>query len=96
MVSPSDVRKQIAAGMTAPLYLVEGGDVQSRNGLAQEFFALVDEGLHAFNVETLHAADASSAAARDQLINSLLSTAHTLPMMSPRRLILVHDAERLL
>ncbi|MGH9383875.1 MAG: DNA polymerase III subunit delta [Vicinamibacterales bacterium] len=82
--------------MTAPLYLVEGGDVQSRNGLAQEFFALVDEGLHAFNVETLHAADASSAAARDQLINSLLSTARTLPMMSPRRLILVHDAERLL
>lgn len=70
--------------------------MQSRNDLAQEFFAVVDEGLHAFNVETLHAADASSASARDQLVNALLSSARTLPMMSPRRLVLVHDAERLL
>ncbi len=96
MATPTDVRKQIASGETRPLYLVEGGDVQSRNDLAQEFLAIVDEGLHAFNVETLHAADASSVAARDQLIGTLLSTARTLPMMSPRRLIVVHDAERLL
>jgi DNA polymerase-3 subunit delta len=96
VASPTEVRKQITAGKTAPLYLVEGGDLQSRNDLAQEFLAIVDEGLHAFNVEILHAADATSAAARDQLINAILSAARTLPMMSPRRLILVHDAERLL
>lgn len=94
--TPTDVRKQIQSGKTHPLYLVEGGDVQSRNDLAQEFLVLVDEGLHAFNVEILHAADASSASARDQLVGDLLSAARTLPMMSPRRLIIVHDAERLL
>jgi DNA polymerase III delta subunit len=94
--SPTDVRKHITSGQTSPIYLVEGGDAQSRNDLAQEFLAIVDEGLHAFNVESLHAADASSAAARDQLIDTLLATARTLPMMSPRRLVLVHDAERLL
>lgn len=96
VTTSTDVRKQIKSGKTHPLYLVEGGDVQSRNDLAQEFLAIVDEGLHAFNVEIFHAADASSAGARDQLIDSLLSAARTLPMMSPRRLILVHDAERLL
>jgi DNA polymerase III delta subunit len=96
VAASTEVRKQIKSGETKPLYLVEGGDVQSRNDLAQEFLAIVDEGLHAFNVESLHAADASSVAARDQLIGTLLSTARTLPMMSPRRLIVVHDAERLL
>jgi DNA polymerase III delta subunit len=96
VATPTDVRKQIASGETRPLYLVEGGDVQSRNDLAQEFLAIVDEGLHVFNVETLHAADASSVAARDQLIGTLLSSARTLPMMSPRRVIIMHDAERLL
>lgn len=96
MATSTDVRKQIESGKTHPLYLVEGGDMQSRNDLAQEFVAIVDEGLQAFNVEILYAGDASSAAARDQLVNTLLSTARTLPMMTPRRLILVHDAERLL
>ena len=94
--TPTDVRKHIKSGETLPIYLVEGGDVQSRNDLAQEFLAVVDEGLQAFNVEVLHAADASSATARDQLVDTILTTARTLPMMSPRRLILVHDAERLL
>jgi DNA polymerase III delta subunit len=92
----TDVRKQIKSGQTQPLYLVEGGDAQSRNDLAHEFLAVVDEGLHAFNVEVLHAADASSGAAREELIDALLATARTLPMMSPRRIVLVHDAERLL
>jgi DNA polymerase III delta subunit len=92
----TDVRNQIKSGETHPLYLVEGGDVQSRNDLAQEFLAVVEEGLQAFNVEILHAADASSAIAREELINGLLAAARTLPMMSPRRVILIHDAERLL
>lgn len=33
---------------------------------------------------------------RDQLIGSLISNARTLPMMSPRRVIVVHEADRLL
>ena len=96
MTRPDDIRKQIKAGDTRPLYLVIGGDVQSRNDLAQEFFAIVDEALHAFNLEVLHAVDASNVAGRDKLIGDLLAAARTLPMMSPRRLIVVHDAERLL
>lgn len=96
MSSVLEVRKQIKSGHTAPLYLLEGDDLQSRHDLALEFAAVVDEGLHAFNVESLYANEASNAAGRDALIGNVLSTARTLPMMSPRRVIIVHEAETLL
>jgi DNA polymerase III delta subunit len=95
-MKPADVRKQIASGETAPLYLLEGSDLQSRHDLALEFAFLVDEGLQAFNVESIYANEATTAGARDQVIGSILATARTLPMMVPRRVILVHEAERLL
>jgi DNA polymerase III delta subunit len=95
-VTPAEVRKQIAAGSTGPLYLLEGDDFQSRHDLAIEFATLVDEGLQAFNVESIHANDASTAGARDQMLSAILVTARTLPMMAPRRVVIVHDAERLL
>jgi DNA polymerase III delta subunit len=88
--SPAEVRKQINAGKTAPLYVLEGDDLQSRHDLALEFGGLVDEGLQAFNVESFYANEASNAAGRDQLIGALLSTARTLPMMAPRRVVIVH------
>ena len=96
MTSPAEIRKQIKAGKTGPLYVLEGDDLQSRHDLALEFAGLVDEGLQAFNVESFYANEASNAAGRDQLIGALLSTARTLPMMAPRRVVIVHEAERLL
>jgi DNA polymerase III delta subunit len=94
--SPNDIRKQIKAGTAGPLYLLEGDDLQSRHDLALEFANLVDEGLQAFNVESFYANEATNAAGRDQLIGMLLSTARTLPMMAPKRVVIVHEAERLL
>jgi DNA polymerase-3 subunit delta len=96
MSTPAEVRKQIKSGKAGPLYVLEGDDLQSRHDLALEFAGLVDEGLQAFNVESFYANEASNAAARDQLIGALLSTARTLPMMAPRRVVIVHEAERLL
>ncbi|HUE85372.1 MAG TPA: DNA polymerase III subunit delta [Vicinamibacterales bacterium] len=95
-MKPADVRKHIKSGDTAPLYVLEGDDLQSRHDLALEFASLVDEGLHAFNLQTFYANEATNAGARDQLIGDLLSAARTLPMMAPRRVLLVHEAERLL
>jgi DNA polymerase III delta subunit len=95
-MKPVEVRAQIAAGRTAPVYLLEGDDLQSRHDLALEFAALVDEGLQAFNVESFYANEAATAGARDQMIAALLATSRTLPMMAPRRVVVVHDAERLL
>jgi DNA polymerase III delta subunit len=95
-LKPADVRDQIKSGDTAPLYLVEGDDLQSRHDLAVEFASVVDEGLQAFNVQSFYANEATSASARDQMIGDILSAARTLPMMSPRRVLIVHEAERLL
>ena len=96
MSTPAEIRRQITAGKTGPLYVLEGDDLQSRHDLALEFANLVEEGLQAFNVEAFYANEATSAAGRDQLIGSLLSTARTLPMMAPKRVVIVHEAERLL
>ena len=89
-------RASIAAGDTAPVYLVESDDLPSRQEVAQAFTALVDEGLHAFNVATFFARDATTAGDRDALYSAILGAARTLPMMVPRRLVVVHDAEALL
>lgn len=96
MSSVAEIRKQIKSGKTGPLYLLEGDDLQSRHDLAIEFANVVDEGLQAFNVQSFYANEATNAGARDQLISGLLSNARTLPMMAPRRVILVHEADRLL
>jgi DNA polymerase III subunit delta len=96
MSSVAEIRKQIKTGKTSPLYLLEGDDLQSRHDLALEFAAVVDEGLEAFNVQSFYANDATNATARDQLIGQILSNARTLPMMAPRRVIVVHEADRLL
>ena len=95
-VTPAEARKAIASGETGPIYLLEGDDLQSRHDLALEFTGIVEAGLEAFNVEAFHANEATSASQRDQMISDILGTARTLPMMGPRRLVLVHDAERLL
>jgi DNA polymerase III subunit delta len=95
-MKPADVRKQIASGETAPIYLLESDDLQARHELAAAFGALVDEGLHAFNVQSFYANEATSASLRDQMIVSIVSAARTLPMMAPRRVLIVHEAERLL
>jgi DNA polymerase III subunit delta len=94
--SPADIRKQIKSGKTGPLYLLEGDDLQSRHDLALEFANLVEDGLQAFNVQSFYANEATNAAGRDQLIGALLSTARTLPMMASKRVVIVHEAERLL
>ena len=96
MSTPAEIRKLIKSGKTGPLYLLEGDDQQSRHDLALEFANLVDEGLQAFNVESFYANEATNASGRDQLIGALLSTARTLPMMADRRVVMVHEAERLL
>src|SRR5690349_21071850 len=95
-MKPAEVRAQIAAGRTGPLYLLEGDDLQSRHDLALEFASLVEEGLQAFNVESFYANEATTSGARDQMMAAILATARTLPMMAPRRVVIVHEAERLL
>ena len=86
--SQADVRAQIAAGRVAPVYLLVGPDEAGKIALAGEFLDLVDEGLRAFNVDRLYGGETTGAA--------IVDAARTLPMMVPRRVVLVVHAERLL
>ncbi|MSO55397.1 MAG: DNA polymerase III subunit delta [Acidobacteria bacterium] len=86
--SPADVRTQIASGKVAPLYLILGADEAAKIALAGEFLELVDEGLRAFNADRLYGGEATAA--------DVVDAAKTLPMMVPRRVVLLVHAERLL
>ena len=92
----ADVRKQIASGETDPIYLLQGEDDVEKAALASEFAKLVDEGLAAFNVERVHAGGWTSGDALREGISSLVAAVRTLPMMSPRRVVIVSQAEAML
>ena len=48
---------------------------------------MVEEGLRAFNVERMYGGEIK--------VSDLFDAAHTLPMMAPRRVVIVHEAEKL-
>jgi DNA polymerase III subunit delta len=82
------LRQDIAAGTTAPLYMLVGDDEVEKSAVAMEFAALVDEGLQAFNFERVYGGETKA--------DVLIETASLLPMMAPRRVIVVLEAEKLL
>ena len=86
--SQTDVRKQIAAGKVVPIYLLVGADEAAKIALAGEFLELVETDLRAFNVDRLYGGETSGA--------EVVDAARTLPMMVPRRVVLLLHAERLL
>jgi DNA polymerase-3 subunit delta len=87
-LTPSLLRKQIAAGETGPLYLLVGDDDAEKAAVAGEFAGMVDEGLQAFNVDRLYGGESK--------MDDLIDAAATLPMMAPRRIVLVLEAEKLM
>ena len=95
-LTPSAVIKQIESGNPDPVYLVQGEDEIEKSALAAKFADLVDEGLHAFNVESVHAGDLTTGDKLADGVASLIATARTLPMMAPRRIVTVQQAETLL
>jgi DNA polymerase III subunit delta len=88
VATQADVRTQIAAGKVAPIYLLLGADEAAKIALAGEFLELVEHDLRAFNVDRLYGGEASGA--------HVVDAARTLPMMVPRRVVLLLHAERLL
>jgi DNA polymerase III subunit delta len=88
VISLAVVRKQIAAGTTAPLYLLVGADDVEKTAVAGEFADVVEEDLQAFNVERLYGGDTK--------VDALIDIVQTLPMMAPRRIVIVLEGEKLL
>ncbi len=96
LVSPAAVRTQIRAAATDPVYLIQGEDEVEKGALAAEFAELVDEGLRAFNVERIHAGDFTTGDRLADGVATLADAVRTLPMMAPRRVVLVLQAEAIL
>ena len=97
----ADTRRRSASrspsGDTDPIYLLQGEDDVEKSALAREFAELVDEGLRAFNVERIHAGDMTTGDRLADGVGSLVAAVRTLPMMAPRRVVIVlagRDAAR--
>ncbi|SVD52501.1 uncharacterized protein METZ01_LOCUS405355, partial [marine metagenome] len=86
--TPADVRKQIKAGQTDPLYLLIGEDEEEKSNLAAEFQNAIEVDLRPFNVQRVYGDDTT--------IGAVLDAARTFPMLSPRRMVIVLRAEHLL
>jgi DNA polymerase-3 subunit delta len=82
------LRQQLAAGETDPLYMLVGADDLEKSSVASEFAEMVEEDLRAFNVERLYGGETR--------VDQLIDAASTLPMMAPRRVVVVAEAEKLL
>jgi DNA polymerase III delta subunit len=90
------VRTQIAAGAPDPVYLLVGEDEVEKSALAAEFGDLVEEGLRAFNVERIHAGDFTTGDKLLEGVGAIVAAARTLPMMAPRRVVAVLQADTIL
>ena len=65
-----------------------GEDDVGKSTVAGEFADMVDEGLRAFNVDRLYGAEIK--------VDDLVQATATLPMMVPRRVVVILEAEKLL
>ena len=95
-LTPAAVRIQIEAGTPDSIYLILGEDEVEKSGLANEFAEMVDEGLRAFNVDRIHAGDFTTGDRLADGVAGIVAAARTLPMMVPRRVVTVLQAETLL
>lgn len=87
-LSPAALRQQLASGELGPLYVLVGDDDAEKSSVAAQFADTVDEGLRAFNLDRLYGGETK--------VDQLLDSANTLPMMVPRRIVLVLESEKLL
>ena len=90
VLSPHQLRAAIAAGRVGPLYLIEGTDELLKSELAGQFAEVIEPELRAFNVERLYASDSGIEAM------AIAEAVRTLPMMAPRRVVVVLQAEKVL
>ena len=87
-ITPSTALEQIASGDLDPVYLVLGDDALEKAEVADAFERVVDVGVRAFNIDRFYGGDAS--------LRQVIEAAQTLPMMAPRRIVIVMRAERCL
>ena len=89
-LTPAAVRAQIAAGSIEPLYLITGDDEGEMSAIGTALAESVDEEFRVFNVQRFYGNDAGST------IAAVLDAASTFPLLAPRRVVLLLQAEKAL
>lgn len=89
-LTPAAVRAQIAAGSIEPLYLITGDDEGEMSAIGTALAESVDEDFRAFNVQRFYGNDAGST------IAAVVDAAGTFPLLAPRRVVLLLQAEKAL
>jgi DNA polymerase-3 subunit delta len=89
VLTPQALRAQIASAATGPVYAIVGDDDHEKASLALALGEMIEEDLRAFNVERLYSVDAAVTPI------AVAEAARTLPMIAPRRVIVVLQAEKL-
>ena len=89
-LTPAAVRAQIAAGSIEPLYLITGDDEAEMSAIGTALAESVDEDVRVFNVQRFYGSDAGGT------IAAVLDAASTFPLLAPRRVILLLQAEKAL
>jgi DNA polymerase-3 subunit delta len=86
-LNPAAARAQIASGALEPLYVIIGEDEAEKTALVAAFGEAIDPELRAFNVDRLYGAEAT--------VSAFFDAVRTLPLLAPRRLVIVLHADRL-
>jgi DNA polymerase-3 subunit delta len=93
-VTPQSFEQQIAGGRLDPVYLLVGPDDAQKAKLVAQLIESVEEDFRPFNVDKLFPPDQREEARKQ--FWTVLQLARTLPMMAPRRVIIVAQAEKLM
>jgi DNA polymerase-3 subunit delta len=93
-VTPQSFEQQIASGRLEPVYLLVGPDGALKAKLVAQLIESIEEDLRPFNVDKLFPPDHQEEARKQ--FWTVLQLARTLPMMAPRRVIVVTQAEKLM
>jgi len=93
-VTPQSLEQHIASGRLDPVYLLVGQDGALKSALVTQLIESIEADFRPFNVDKLFPPDHKEEA-RKQFWTAL-QLARTLPMMAPRRVIVVAQAEKLM
>lgn len=93
-ISPQSFEQQINAGRLEPVYLLTGPDDEQKSRLVSLLADTIEADFRPFNVDKIFSADLRDEARKQ--FWSVMQLVRTLPMMAPRRVVVVTQAEKLM
>ena len=94
ILTPQSFEQQIAGDHLEPVYLLAGPDEELKAALVSRLVDTIEPDVRPFNVDKIFPADHREEVRRQ--FWDVMELARTLPMMAPRRLIVIAQAEKLM